>query len=67
MSQSQRKLIGMLMLIVLLVAYPLAIAALLGDWLATLPGWASIPIFLVLGLLWFVPAAWVIRWMARPV
>jgi hypothetical protein len=67
MSQSQRKLIGTVMLIVLLVAYPLAIAALLGGWLATLPGWASIPIFLVLGLLWFIPAAWVIRWMVKPV
>jgi hypothetical protein len=66
MNGSQRKLIGTLGLIVLLIAYPLAVAGLLGGWLAALPGWASIPIFIVLGLIWFVPAAWVIRWMVKP-
>ncbi|HWA18517.1 MAG TPA: DUF2842 domain-containing protein [Devosia sp.] len=65
MNQSGRKLIGTVGLIVLLVAYPLAVAGLLGGWLATLPGWASIPVFIVLGMAWFFPAAWVIRWMVR--
>jgi hypothetical protein len=64
-NQSARKLIGTVGLILLLVVYPLIVAGLLGGWLATLPGWASIPVFIVLGLLWFVPASWVIRWMVR--
>lgn len=66
MTQSQRKLAGTVALMLLLIAYPLAVAAWLGAWLASLPWWGSIPIFAVLGLLWFVPAAWVIRWMAAP-
>ena len=66
MTNSGRKLIGTVAIIVLVVVYPLAVAVLLGPWLATLPGWASIPFFLVLGLVWFVPAAWLIRWMVKP-
>jgi Protein of unknown function (DUF2842) len=66
MTNSGRKLIGTVALILLVVIYPLAVSILLGSWLATLPGWASIPCFLVLGLVWFVPAAWLIRWMVRP-
>jgi hypothetical protein len=65
-TRKSRNLVGTLLILALLVAYPLAIAALGGDWLAALPGWASIPVFAVLGLLWCVPAAIVIRWMARP-
>jgi hypothetical protein len=66
MNQSQRKLAGTVLLIVLLIGYPLVIAVVLGGFLASLPWWGSLPIFAVLGLLWFVPAAWVIRWMAGP-
>jgi hypothetical protein len=66
MNSSTRKLLGTVALIMLLIVYPLAIAGLLGGWLATLPGWASIPVFIVLGMVWFVPAAWVIRWMTKP-
>ena len=40
--------------------------ALLGEQLARLPGWGSVPILLVLGLLWCLPAAVLVRWMARP-
>ncbi|MEQ1901633.1 MAG: DUF2842 domain-containing protein [Devosia sp.] len=66
MTQSQRKLAGTVGLVLLLIAYPLAVAGWLGVWLASLPWWGSIPIFAVLGLFWFVPASWVIRWMVRP-
>ena len=50
----------------MLIVYPIAVAVLLGEQLARLPGWASVPIFLVLGLLWCLPAAVLVRWMARP-
>ena len=66
MTQSRRKLLGALLLILLLIVYPLAVAIALGGWLATLVWWQSVGILAVLGLLWFVPAAVVIRWMARP-
>ena len=66
MNSSTRKLLGTVALIALLIVYPLAIAGLLGGWLATLPGWGSIPVFIALGMVWFVPAAWVISWMVRP-
>lgn len=66
MTRSTRSLLGTIGIIILLVVYPVVVAVLFGDWLAHLPGWGSIPIFAVLGLLWFIPAAFVIRWMARP-
>ena len=66
MTRRTRGLVGTFAIIGLMIAYPLAIAALMGDLLASLPGWASIPVFALLGLLWCVPAAVVILWMARP-
>ena len=66
MTQSRRKLLGALLLVLLLIVYPLSVAIALGGWLATLVWWQSVAILAVLGLLWFVPAAVVIRWMARP-
>jgi hypothetical protein len=65
MTRRIRGLLGTIIIIALLVAYPLAIAGLLGETLATFPGWLSILAFAGLGILWFVPAAIVIRWMSR--
>jgi hypothetical protein len=53
-------------IIAVTIAYPVAIAVLLGDALAALPAWGSIPLFAVLGALWCLPMAVLIRWMARP-
>jgi hypothetical protein len=36
------------------------------SWLAAAPWWGLILFFAVAGGLWFFPAAWIIRWMARP-
>ncbi|MEO6395082.1 MAG: DUF2842 domain-containing protein [Devosia sp.] len=66
MTQSQRKLAGTVALVVLVIVYPLAVAIGLGGWLASLVWWQSVGVLAVLGLLWFVPAAIVIRWMVRP-
>ena len=66
MTRKTRGLLGTFAIIGLLIAYPLIIAALFGETLARVPGWASILAFAVLGILWFVPAAFVIRWMSRP-
>jgi hypothetical protein len=66
MTRKTRGLLGTIAIIGLLIVYPLIVAALFGDALAHVPGWASILAFAALGLLWFVPAAVVIRWMSRP-
>ena len=66
MRQSTRKLWGTIGIIALLIVYPLAVMELYASYLMGLPWWGSIPVFALLGALWFVPASWVIRWMARP-
>ncbi|HZY69052.1 MAG TPA: DUF2842 domain-containing protein [Devosia sp.] len=66
MTRRTRSLIGTIAIIVLLIAYPVAVASLFAESLAQLPGWANIPLFALLGMLWFLPAAVVIRWMSRP-
>jgi len=66
MTRKTRGLLGTIAIIGLLIVYPLAIAGLFGEILARVPGWGAILAFAVLGILWFVPAAFVIRWMSRP-
>ena len=66
MTRKTRSLLGTIGIIAVTIGYPIAIAVLLGDALARLPAWGSIPIFAVLGLLWCVPMAVLIRWMAKP-
>jgi|EndMetStandDraft_3_1072993.scaffolds.fasta_scaffold98402_3 hypothetical protein len=66
MTRKTRSLLGTMGIIAVTIAYPVAIAVLLGDALAALPAWGSIPLFAVLGALWCLPMAVLIRWMARP-
>lgn len=66
MTQSTRKLIGTVLLLVLLVAYPLAGMWVYVTFLGAAPWWGAILYALVAGLGWALPAGAVIRWMARP-
>ncbi|MBL8598868.1 MAG: DUF2842 domain-containing protein [Devosia sp.] len=66
MTRKTRSLLGTIGIIVVTIGYPLAVAVLLGDTMAGLPPGLSIPIFAVLGVLWCLPMAILIRWMARP-
>lgn len=66
MTRKMRSLLGTVGIIAVTLGYPVAVAALWGEQLAQLPGWASVPILAVLGLLWCLPTAVLIRWMARP-
>lgn len=66
MTRKTRSLLGTIGIIVVTIVYPVAIAVLLGEVLASLPAWGSIPLFAVLGGLWCLPMAVLIRWMARP-
>jgi hypothetical protein len=66
MTQSQRKLIGTVMMLVLLVAYPLL--GMLGyvTWFAAAPWWGALLYALIVGLGWALPAMAIIGWMVRP-
>lgn len=66
MTRKTRSLLGTIGIIVVTIGYPVAIAALFSEALAAMPAWGSIPIFAVLGVLWCLPMAVLIRWMARP-
>ncbi|MEJ2517292.1 MAG: DUF2842 domain-containing protein [Methyloceanibacter sp.] len=66
MSGSMRKLVGTIVLLVFLLIY-IAIAAAIGSGrIAEASTIVQFLYFLVAGLLWVVPAAALIRWMARP-
>ena len=66
MRERARKLWGMLAIIALMIAYPLAVMELYVSTMMGLPWWGAILVLAVAGLLWFYPASWVIRWMSRP-
>ena len=55
-----------LVLIVLTIAYPLAVMQVYATNLMGLPWWGAVLVLCVAGLLWFLPASWLIRWMSRP-
>ena len=66
MSGSMRKLVGTIVLLVFLLIY-IAIAAAIGSGrIVEASTIVQFLYFLVAGLLWVVPAAALIRWMARP-
>lgn len=66
MTRRTRGILATVGIIIVTIVYPVAVAILLGEPLAALPAWASVPLFAVLGLLWCLPMAVLIRWMARP-
>ena len=66
MRQSTRKLLGTVGIIVLLIVYPLAVMELYVSTMMALPWWGAILVLAILGALWFFPASWIVRWMARP-
>lgn len=65
MTQSTRKLIGTIAMILLVGAYPLAIMEIYARLLTGTAWWVLIGFFAVAGMAWFYPASWIIRWMVR--
>lgn len=66
MTQSTRKLLGTVLILLSLVVW-----SVLGTWiymsfLSAAAWWLLIGLFAVMGMGWFFPAALIIRWMARP-
>jgi hypothetical protein len=66
MTQSTRKLIGTVLVLVSIVVWCILVGAAYANWLGEAPWWGLIVFFAVTGGLWFFPAAWLIRWMAKP-
>jgi hypothetical protein len=60
-----KKLIGTVLLVLLVVVYALAASAVAVGRLAESGALVHFIFFLVSGLLWIVPAMWIIRWMVR--
>ncbi len=66
MSESTRKLIGMIVLLVFVGVYSLLVMA-LGSSRLTNMGWAiELAFYAAAGLLWVPPAVVIIRWMQKP-
>ena len=62
MSPSPRKPFGVLLIIVLLIAYAVLVASLtprLSSW----PALAQAPVYLFLGVIWIAPLRPLLRWM----
>jgi predicted membrane channel-forming protein YqfA (hemolysin III family) len=62
MSPSPRKPFGVLLIIVLLVAYAVLVAS-LTPWLSSWPALAQAPVYLFLGVIWIAPLRPLLRWM----
>jgi hypothetical protein len=58
--------VGTFGLIALVVVYCIVAGAIYANFLGGQAWWVLIAYFAVAGLLWFFPASWMIRWMARP-
>lgn len=65
MRQRNRKLIGTVALLVLVIFWALFGMLVAQGRVVELPSYAQIFVFLFLGLVWVLPAGLLIRWMAR--
>ncbi|MCU0790567.1 MAG: DUF2842 domain-containing protein [Nitratireductor sp.] len=65
MSQSLKKLIGTVLLVLLVIVYALVATAIATARLADAPAWAHALYFFVTGIAWVVPAMFIISWMIR--
>ena len=66
MRQRPRKLIGTALLLVFVTFWALFAMSLAPGRVAELSGAMQALVFIVLGLIWIVPAGVLIRWMSRP-
>jgi Protein of unknown function (DUF2842) len=66
MTMRTRKLIGTVLLLVMITVYTLlAMIVAVALEVNTTSEWVELAYYAVAGLLWVVPAAWIIWWMSR--
>ena len=61
-----RKFIGTIAIVTLVIIYALTATMLATVVLDGRPAWAALVYFVVTGLLWIIPAMFIIKWMAGP-
>ncbi len=66
MSQTFRKIAGTVLIIVLVGIYALVATTIASAKLADAGGFVHLVYFLLTGLLWIVPAMFIIKWMMKP-
>lgn len=66
MTQRMRKLAGTVLLLLSIVVYSALAMAVYAWFLDGAAWWVLIGYFAIAGTLWFFPASWIIRWMAKP-
>lgn len=65
MSPSMRKLIGTVLIVVLVIVYALVATTIASVKLADSEWWVHLIYFFFTGLLWVLPAMWLISWMSK--
>jgi len=66
MNVRLKKLIGSVLIVVIAMLYALVATTIAAAKLADASGWVHLLFFLISGLLWVVPAMFIITWMTRP-
>ena len=66
MTQSNRKLVGVVLTLIVLIVYVGLATAIYVAFLTGLDQWVLLIYFAVAGLAWAIPIGFIIRWMARP-
>ena len=61
-----RKFIGMLLIVALVVVYALVATTIASALLGASPWYIHLLYFFLTGLLWIVPAMFIIKWMEKP-
>ncbi|XUY27859.1 DUF2842 domain-containing protein [Agrobacterium sp. rho-8.1] len=61
-----KSFIGTIVIICLVVLYAVVATSFATAALATQPWWVHLAYFIVSGLLWILPAMFIIKWMAGP-
>lgn len=65
MSLTVRKLIGTVLIVILVIVYALVTTTIAAAKLADAAWWVHLTYFFFTGILWVLPAMWLISWMSR--
>jgi hypothetical protein len=66
MTQRTRKLIGTFLIVTIALLYAVVATTIAAAKLADASGWVHLIYFLFTGILWVVPAMFIINWMLKP-
>ena len=67
MNVRAKKFVGVWLLLLVLIAYPILCSIIYINFLPNAPTWLALTYFAFAGLGWAVPAGLIIRWMVKPV